>query len=132
MSVRGTIDPQSPMSSAPPDEWRSDLPNLVKSDPGSSYRFGILLTGESVPQAHAAALTRARTSFIDGRSAGSVRQQSSSNLQILSERPRSGASVGFEGRSPPKTFNTTSGPDSFPNGDVPVSTYTGRIGKQAR
>lgn len=89
----------------------------------------MLLTGESEPQTHAAALTRAKTSFIDGRSVGSVRQQSSSSSQTLSEIPRSGASVGFEGRSPPKTFSTTSGPDSFPNGDVPVSTYTGRTGK---
>jgi len=86
-------------------------------------------TEESGPQAHAAALTHPKISLTDGRSVRPACQQSSTSFQTLSERPSSGAFGGFKGLSPPKTLVNTSDVDSLANGGVPVSTYTGRIGK---
>ena len=105
----------------------NNLPNLLKSDCGSSCRWGTPPTGESIPHSDDAALTRLETSLIGGRSVRWVCQQSSNNFQTLSERPTSNAFAGFEGLPPPTTLNTTSDPDNFPNGSVPVSTWTGRI-----
>ena len=82
-----------------------------------------------MPQADAAALTRAKTSLTGGRSVRSVCQQSSKSFQTLSERPSSCAFAGFDGFPPSKTLNTTSDVDSLPNGGAPVSTYIGGIGK---
>jgi hypothetical protein len=106
----------------------SALPNLVKSESGSSYRWGTPPTDESVPQADAAALTRLKKSVTEGRNARWVCQLSSNSFQILSEMPSLSASAGLKGFPPPKTLNTTSDEDSFPNGSVPVSTYTRRVG----
>ena len=127
--LQGTICLQSLMNPALFSERGSHLPNSVKSDSGSSVFRGILPTGGSIPQTEAAALTWPRTSFTDGRSARSVCQHSSSRRQTLLERPSSGAFTGFDGLAPPKTLNTTSDPDSLPNGSSPVSTCTGGIGK---
>ena len=99
------------------------LPNSVESDSRSSYRLGTPLTEGSVPQIDAAAFTQSKTPFIEGRSVRWVCQQSSSSSQTLSERPSSSAFVGFDGFFPSMTLNTTSDPDSVPNGSVPVSTY---------
>jgi len=115
------------MNSKSVDERGGDLPNLKRSESGSSCRWVTSPTEDSVPQIEAAVLTRLETSITDGRSLRSLCQQSSSSFQTLSERPSSRAFVGFEGVPPPKTLNTTSGPGSLPNGSVPVSTYVGGI-----
>ena len=84
-----------------------------------------------MPQAEAANLTQAETSFTDGREAESVFQQSSSSLQTLSERPSSIAFAGLRGFSSPKTLKTTPGPSRLPYGNDPVRTYDARINKRA-
>jgi hypothetical protein len=80
-----------------------------------------------MPQIEAAILTWSETSFIDGRENRSVFQQSSSNLQTLSESPSSSAFAGFEGFSPANALKTSSDPENSPNGSVPVRTYKARI-----
>ena len=104
-----------------------DRPNSSNFDSGSSSREGMPPTGWSVPHTDATALIRPKTSFIGGQSVCWACQQSSSSFQTLSERPSSSAFVGFEGFLPATALNATSGPLSFPNGSVPVSTCTGRI-----
>ena len=99
-----------------------NVPNLLKHESGSLTCSLALPTGESVLHVDAADLTRTRRSFAGGRHSRSVRQQSSSSFQTSSERPRPCAFVGFEGLIPPKTLITISGPDSLPNGIIPVST----------
>ena len=94
---------------------------------GSSYHWGTPPTKGSIPQADAAALTRPKTSFTDGRSARSALQHSSNSFQTSSERPRFSAFAGLEGLPPSRTLKTTSDPESLPNGSVPMSTYTRRI-----
>ena len=119
------------MSSTSLGNRGSDLPNLAKSESGSSYRWGTPPTGGSMPQAEAAALTRAETPSTDGREVWSVFQQSSSSSQTSSERPRLSASAGFEGLPPTTTLKTTSDPDILPNGSFPVRTCKGRINMRA-
>ena len=104
-----------------------DTPNLAKPELWSSYPW-IPPKGESVPETDAATLTRLKKSMTDGRSVRWVCQLSSSSFQISSEMPGPSALAGLEGFPPPKTFNATSDEGSFPNGSVPVSTYTRRIG----
>ena len=113
---------QNLMSSTSLGGWRSDLPKLNKSESGSSCRWGVSPTGESIPQVEAADLTQAETSFTDGREAESALQQSSNNLQTLSERPSLIAFAGFRGFSPPKTLKTTSEPTILPYGNDPMRT----------
>ena len=105
----------------------SALPNLQKPESGSSCRWGVSPTGERFPQVEAADLTQDETSSTDGREAQSCFQQSSSSLQILSERPSSIAFAGFWGFSPPKTLRITSETPSLPYGNDPVRTYDARI-----
>ena len=121
---QGIIGLRCPMNSTPLGEWGNDVPNLEKSDSGSSYRLSIPLTGGSVPQTDAAALTQHKTPFTGGRSVRSVCQQSSSSFQTSSERPSSSAFAGLKGLSPSKTFDTTSDTGSPPKGGDPVSTCT--------
>ena len=111
--------------------WRSDVPNLNKSESGSSCRWGVSPAGESMPQVEAADLTQAETSFTVGREAESVFQQYSSSLQTLSERPSSIEFAGFRGFCPPKTLKITSEPPSLPYGNDPVRTYRARINTRA-
>ena len=119
------------MNSPSSDDQGSDLPNLNKFESGSSCRWVIPSTGESIPQVEAADLTQAETSLTDGREAQSAFQQSSSSLQTSSERPSSIAFPGFRGFSPPKTLKTTSEPSSLPYGNNPVRTYNVRINMRA-
>lgn len=112
--------------------WRSDLPNLKRSESGSSCRWVTPPTEDSVPQTEAATLTRLETSVTDGRSLRSLCQESSSSFQTFSERPSPDAFSGFKGLPPSNTLNTISGPGSPPNGSVPVSTCTGRINTRTR
>ena len=119
---------QNPINLTSLDKRRSDLPNLLKCDSGSSYCLGIFLSEGSVPQTDAAALTRSKTFLTGGRRVRSCCQQSSRSFQTLSERPSSSAFAGFNGFPPPKTLNTTSDVDNLPNGGVPVSTLIGRRG----
>ena len=129
---QGIIGLKIPINFTSLDEQGNDLPNLLKADCGASYCWGISPTGESVPQAEAAALTRPKTSFINGRRVRWVCQQSSNSFQTLSEIPSSSALSGFDGLPPSTTLNTTSDPDNFPNGSVPVSTYPERINIHVR
>lgn len=109
------------------EKRRDALPNLVKSESLSSYCLGSH-DGGSVPRTNAAAFTRREKSMTEGRRVRWVCQLSSSSSQTLWERPSSSVFVGFEGFPPLKTLNTTSDKESLPNGSVPVSTYTGRVG----
>ena len=108
-------------------DWESDVPNLNKSESGSSYRWGVSPAGESMPQFEAADFTQVERSLTDGREAQSVSQQCSNSLQTLSERPSPIAFSGFWGFSPPKTLKITSEPPSLPYGNDPVRTYNARI-----
>ena len=120
-------DLQNLMNSTSLGDWERDLPNLNKSESGSSYRWSVSPVGESMPQVEAADFTQAETSLTDGREAQSAFQQSSSSLQTLSERPSSIAFSGFRGFFPPKTLKITSEPPSLPYGNDPVRTYSARI-----
>ena len=111
------------MSSAQFGDWEGDLPNLNKSESGSSCRWGVPPTGESIPQVEAADCIQVKTSVTDGREAQSVSQQSSSSLQTLSERPSSIAFAGFAGFPSPSTLKITSESLSLPYGSDPVRTY---------
>ena len=115
----GTIFLRTSVNSTPLGGWMSDLPNLAESESGSSYCWGTPQTRGSVPQIDAAAVTRPKTFFTDGRSVRSVCQQSSNSFHTSSERPISSAFTGFRGVSPSRTPNTAS---SSLNGSVPVST----------
>ena len=117
------------MNSLSSDDQRSDLPNLDEYESGSSCRWVIPPTGESIPQVEAADLIQAEASLTDGREARSALQQSSNSLQIPSERPSSIAFSGFGGFSPPetKTLRITSEPPRLPYGNDPVRTYNVRI-----
>lgn len=120
------------MNSPSLDDWESDLPNLENPESGSSYRWGIPPTEDSMPQTEAAPLIQVEKSLIDGREAQLVCQQSSNSLQTSSESPSLGAFDGFEGFSPAKAPKTAPDPENPPNGSVPVRTYKVRINTRAR